>query len=87
MDYYSRPGRRSAVFVLRDGSGAKVMEVSGEKRGSAPTSFTKGDAAFEYPLYEVISVGNVVEVVEHRRLEPVFYLVDNPEILRRLGVR
>lgn len=86
MGYYNRPGRRSAIFVLRDSAGRKLSEVSGELRGSRPTMLSQADSAARYPGYEVITVGDVVEVIEHRRLEPVFYLVDDVKILRELGV-
>lgn len=85
MGYYNRPGRRSAIFVLRDSTGRKVSEVSGELRGSRPTMLSQGDSATRYPGYEVVTVGDVVEVIEHRRLKPVFHLVVDVEILRRLG--
>ncbi len=86
MGYYNRPGRRSAIFVLRDSSGRKVSEVSGELRGSRPTMLSQADSSTRYPRYEVITVGDVVEVIEHRRLEPVFYINDDAELHRRLGV-
>ena len=28
----------------------------------------------------------VTEVFEHRRMEPIFYVTDDPEVRRRLGV-
>lgn len=39
-----------------------------------------------YPIYEVLTANGVTEVVEHRRMEPVFYITDDPDVRRKLGV-
>ena len=39
-----------------------------------------------YPMYEVLTANGITEVVEHRRMEPVFYITDDPEVRRKLGV-
>jgi hypothetical protein len=39
-----------------------------------------------YPRYEVLTADGVTEVIEHRRLEPIFYITDDPEVRRKLSV-
>ena len=36
------------------------------------------------PAYEVISVDGTVDVIEHRKMEPVFYLADDPLVRKRV---
>jgi hypothetical protein len=37
-------------------------------------------------MYVVLQADGIAEVIEHRRMEPVFYITDDPEIRRKLGV-
>ena len=37
-----------------------------------------------YPDYEVLIGNGVVDVIEHRKMEPVFYTTDDPSIWREL---
>ena len=39
-----------------------------------------------YPMYEVLTIDDTTFAVEHRRMEPEFYIVTDAAILRRLGV-
>jgi hypothetical protein len=40
-----------------------------------------------YPIYEKVTINGVTESVEHRRMEPIFYVSDDPELHRRFGVK
>jgi len=35
--------------------------------------------------YEAITVNGVVDIIEHRKMEPYFYLTDEPEVWNRLA--
>jgi hypothetical protein len=39
-----------------------------------------------YPSYEAITVNGVADIVEHRRMEPLFYMTDDPNVWTELGV-
>jgi hypothetical protein len=39
-----------------------------------------------FPFYEVITIDGTTEVIEQRRLEPLFYVVDDPKVREALGV-
>jgi len=39
-----------------------------------------------YPLYEILTARGITEVVEHRSMEPLFYITDDPEVKAKLGV-
>jgi hypothetical protein len=87
MSYYTSPFGNSATFVLRRTLGAELSRVRGELLGAATTLKTR-PAGFPpgYPSYQVISVNGITDVIEHRRMEPVFYLSDDPAVWRELGV-
>lgn len=44
-----------------------------------PLGFHKG-----YPAYEAVTVNGVTDIIEYRKMEPVFYMTDNPTIWREL---
>lgn len=82
MDYYTSPSGRTATFTLRDRAGVVIAKAEGRLRGLQP--FQPGtkttDAPFAYPSYEIIAVGDTLEVIEHRRMEPIFYVTDDPSV-------
>lgn len=86
MCYYS--DQPTATFELRNlGDGSVLAKADGSTRGSHPlTAQNTERKPLEYPSYEIVTVGEITEVVEHRRMEPVFYVVDDPSIRRALGV-
>jgi len=34
----------------------------------------------------VLTANGFTEVIEHRHMEPIFYITDDPEVRRKLGV-
>ena len=89
MDYYGGPVGRTATFILRDGQGRTVASVVGQLKGNEPLTLKPhGETGpIPYPSYEIITVNGVTEVIEHRRMEPTFYLTDDPHVKQQLGVR
>jgi hypothetical protein len=88
MDYYVLPWGREATFKLFDAQGHKVSEKSGKQRGLYPLTLKNPPAGYAsgYPSYEVITVGSAVDVVEHRHMEPRFYMTDDSAVRKELGV-
>jgi hypothetical protein len=89
MDYWGGPIGSTATFILRDGRGRRVARIVGQLQGTEPLSLTpRGPTGpIPYPMYEVITVDGVIDVIEHRRMEDVFYVTDDPEVRAKLGVR
>lgn len=87
MDYYSTFSGAEAVFKLYKKDGFfNLKKVSGIPHGplklkNPPPGFPK-----HYPSYEVITVDGVTDIIEHRKMEPVFYVTDNPAIWKEFGV-
>jgi hypothetical protein len=88
MSYYTAPWGRSARFTLRDTKGHKLAKIGGKLRGLYPLQLKHPPQGFApgYPSYEVVTVEGKTEVVEHRKMEPVFYISDDPAVLKELGV-
>jgi hypothetical protein len=82
MAYYVGQSGRTAVFTLKDSNGSVISEVTGKQKGQEPLQRNKKLPGYPegYPLYEIISVGEITEIIEHRKMEPIFYISDDPEI-------
>lgn len=87
MDYYSTFSGAEAVFNLYKKDGLfSLKKVVGIPRGplrpqNPPPGFPK-----HYPSYEVITVNGTIDVIEHRKMEPIFYMTDDPAIWKEFGV-
>ena len=89
MDYWGGPIGRTATFTLRGAQGQRVARLVGRLRGNEPISLVPhGETGpLPYPSYEVITANGITEVIEHRQMEPVFYISDDPRVKEQLGVR
>lgn len=88
MSYYVKPSGRTATFTLSGSRKVKTTEVSGTQKGLQPIKLKNPPPGYPtgYPSYEIITVKGVTEVIEHRRMEPIFYVTDNPAVLAELGI-
>jgi hypothetical protein len=89
MSYYVSPVYGgTAAFVLRRQDGTEIARVSGRCRGNHPIFL--GPAAtnplHQYPSYEVITVNGQTEAIEHRAMQAIFYISDDPAVLAQLGL-
>ena len=76
LNYYASLGGDDAKVMLREKSGKTIAEVGGKMK--CHSSFAS------YPAYEVIAVNGITEVIEHKKMEPVFYITDDPAIKKML---
>lgn len=84
MNYYVTPSGRTATFVLQDTKNKVLKKVKGKLACDQPFQLenpTKG-SALGYPSYERITVDGKTEMIEHRRMEPIFYVSDDMAILK-----
>ena len=87
LAYYSMPWGSRAQLTLRDVKGNTIDDVRVPVQPSR--SLNTVDPPSEplpYPRFRVASGGGITEVFEHRRMEPVFYVTDDPHVRRKLGV-
>jgi hypothetical protein len=89
MDYWIGPVGRTATVTLRVAGGRTLDSVVATVAGSEPHTLTPHSATgrIPYPSYDILTAKGITEVVEHRRMEPIFYIVDDPEVKRTLGVQ
>ncbi|WP_260738095.1 hypothetical protein [Tunturiibacter lichenicola] len=91
MNYYLFPSSY-ASFTLQDAKGKEIQKENGEDKCGAgfqlkdpPQGFPPG-----YPAYKPITVNGITEIVEHRKMEPIFYITDDTTVwkqYRELGCR
>lgn len=88
LDYYISPLGRTATFSLYDSHRQRLRKVSGSQRGDHPLTLKNSSPGFApgYPSYEVITIDGLTDVVEHRAMEPIFYMTDDPVVRKELGV-
>lgn len=87
MSYYIWPWGRRATFTLRDKDGRTLAKIHGKVTGSEPLHLKHPPPGFPagYPAYEIIAVNGKTEIIEHRKMEPIFYVTDDPAVWRELG--
>ena len=84
LDYYISSRGRTATVSLYDPQKQRLRKVSGSELGDEP--LTLHSSIQGYPAYEVITIDGVIDVVEHRAMEPIFYMTDDPAVLEELRV-
>lgn len=85
MHYYVKSSGRTATFIFSDSNDETIKKVHGSQKGSEPLMLKKSKNKY-YPSFEIITVNGITEVIEHRKMEPIFYITDDPAILSELGV-
>jgi hypothetical protein len=79
MNYYSMPIVDDAQFILKDRNGKVLAKVSGKTKDLRPEG-----SPFAYPAYVVITVNGATDIIEHRKMEPIFYVTDDPALWKSL---
>ena len=87
MCYYVTRGGSIAKFefTAADGKRARVTGGVCDLHPQKPRDLRPGYPS-GYPRYEIVTVGDVTDIVEHRRAEPIFYLTDDPAVWSELNV-
>jgi hypothetical protein len=79
MNYYSMPIVDDAQFILKDRKGKVLAKVSGKTKDLRPKR-----QPFDYPAYVAITVNGETDIIEHKRMEPIFYVTDDPAVWKEL---
>ena len=56
--------------------------IFGKELKSPPDGFPKG-----HPCYIVITKDDITDIIELRKMEPFFYMTDDPDVWKELGVK
>ena len=88
MDYYIPPGGPIAVFTMFDKQGHKIAKVKGKLKGTSPNQLKNPLPGYPagYPSYEIVTVFGVTDIIEHHKRVPIFYVTDDPDVWKELGV-
>jgi hypothetical protein len=95
MYCYIGPSGRSSTLWLLDKNGTTLAKVNTVTEGLEPHYFGSAKKNAEggydrpeegYPAYEVETANGITEVTEFKRMEPVFYVTDDPEVKAKLGL-
>lgn len=86
MSYYVKPSGRTTVFKLMDSKKRVLSKVTGTQIGLEALQLKTQRPGFPpgYPLYELVTVNGITEIIEHRQMEPVFYITDDPQVKAEL---
>jgi len=87
MNYYTKiPIGRDVKFIEKDKNGKVLKKVSGKTRGLHPLRIHNVPEGSEslYSSYEVITVKGTTEIIEHKKMEPIFYVNDDPAVKKEL---
>jgi hypothetical protein len=84
MNYYAVPWR-SAQFILRDKNGHRLKKENGTMRCRASFQLENPPQGYPsgYPAYEAITVHGITEIIEHRKMEPIFYVTDDAAVWKQ----
>ena len=82
MNYYVKPWGSTAAFVLQDSKSKVLKKLYGSEVCDKPFEPKNPPQGYSsgYPAYELITVNGATEMIEHRKMEPFFYISDGPAI-------
>jgi hypothetical protein len=82
MSYYDNLWGNNVIFILQDAQKQTLTKVYGEEKCREPIQLKTPPQGFApgYPSYQAITVNGATEIVEHRKMEPIFYVTDDPAV-------
>jgi hypothetical protein len=85
MSYYVMPWGRSARFILRDKTDQMMKKENGKMRCKESFQVKNSSEEFpsDYPSYEAITVNGITEIIEHKKMEPIFYVTDDAVVWKQ----
>ena len=87
MSYYSTSTGPDVILKLYDSKNRRLAKLSGTMRfPELHLPAKQRNSPPGYPAYYVITVNGIVDIVEHRRMEPIFFMTDDPDVWKAAGV-
>jgi hypothetical protein len=81
LNYYSLPWGGRVTLLLHDKNNHTLAKVDGKTRGLEPLHSDRLPHSAEgYPIFEVVMVHGVTEIIEHKKMEPIFYVNEDAAI-------
>ncbi len=82
LNYYVTPRGRTATFVLQNSKGTVLKKLHGSDSCDRPFKLKNPPQGSPsgYPAYELVTVNGITEMIEHRKMGPIFYISDDAAI-------
>lgn len=81
MSYYIRPIGANTVFSLQDKNTViEKLDAVAICREPFNVPAHTGGSAPDYPAYQAIRVKGVTQIIEHKGMQPVFYVTDDAAV-------
>jgi hypothetical protein len=77
MSYYIKPWGSTASFTLQNGKHV-IEQIDGKLVCTHPIVLS--GSMSDYPGYEAVVVNGTTELIEHKRMEPIFYVTDDAAV-------
>ncbi len=89
MDYYSTFNGGEYVFKFYVKNKFLAIKKLTVDISMAPDINIKGmsQGPMNYPQYFAVTVDGITDIVEHKKIEPIFYMTDDPAIWKELRVK
>ena len=73
------------TFELQDAKGQLLEKVNGKVKCKEPIQLKTTPQGFPagYPSYQAIVINGVTEIVEYKKMEPRFYVTDDPVVWKQ----
>jgi len=85
MDYYTVLWGNDARFTFKGINGKEFAKVSGEMTNLCPYMPDPSQRSrFVYPQYVAITANGITDIMEHKKMEPIFYVSDDPDVWKIL---
>jgi len=86
MNYYTSPLGGSVKFIVKDENGRILTKVNGKLKDLHPLHLKNSQPGFDpgYPVYEIITSDGITEIIEHKKMEPKFYVSDDLAVRKEL---
>lgn len=86
MDYHTMPwDGNDAKFTLKYRKGTTLAKVSGKTTYLCPFMPDPSQKSRSvYPQYVAITANGMTDIIEHRRMGPIFYVTDDPDVWKVL---
>jgi hypothetical protein len=75
MSYYSKPWGDNASFTLQNDKHV-IQQIDGK----LVCTFSLRGSKSDYPSYAAVVVNGTTELIEHKRMEPIFYVTDDAAV-------
>lgn len=83
MTTYIVPSEKT-IFTLKGKGGRTISEITAHRKGGYLYPKKLASSPDGYPSFEVLIYDGVTDIIEHKKMEPIFYLTSDKDIWREL---